>query len=256
MAVAGNAIKFTLKESKATTVVLTGTKSDGSLSGSANVTLTSGTETKTITATVNSGELSKDFTIGGLTPATTYAVTYSGDIAPSGSVTSVTTLADEPKTATESQWQDLANRVKAKSDVQITMTNTDPGEGSALAENNYVAVYGGDPIIMDYSTSEINTGAKWVDGSAIYKKTISIGAVNTNSSAVIAHGISSFATFVKSEAWGSFGNTSSGYFWFAIPWSGSNYVSLTVDETNVTVESTIGNNITSCYVTLYYTKNS
>ena len=167
---------------------------------------------------------------------------------------SVQTPDDTPKTATVSQWQDLAARVKEKA--KITMTNVDPGEGSALAENNYVAVYGGDPIIMDYSTSEINTGAKWVDGSAIYKKTISIGTVNTNSSAVIAHGISSFATFVKSEAWGSFGTASSGYFWFAIPWSGSNYVSLTVDETNVTVESTIGNNITSCYVTLYYTKSS
>ncbi len=119
MAVASNAIKFTLKESKATTVVLTGTKPDGSLSGSANVTLTSGTETKTITATVNSGEFSKDFTIGGLTPATTYTVTYSGDIAPSGNVTSVTTLVDNPKIATESQWADLVNRIKAL-DARIT----------------------------------------------------------------------------------------------------------------------------------------
>lgn len=167
---------------------------------------------------------------------------------------SVQTPDDTPKTATVSQWQDLADRVKEKA--KITMTNTDPGEGSALANNNYVAVYGGDPIIMDYSTSEINTGAKWIDGSAIYKKTINIGTVNTNSSAVIAHNILSFATFIKSEAWGSFGTPSTGYFWFAIPWSGSNYVSLTVDETNVTIASTIGNNITSCYVTLYYTKNS
>ena len=151
---------------------------------------------------------------------------------------------------------DAVNKSQLDAKATITMQTTDPGEGSALSANNYVAVYGGDPIIMDYSTSEINTGAKWINGSAIYKKTINIGTVNTNSSAVIAHNISSFATFIKSEAWGSFGTPSTGYFWFAIPWSGSNYVSLTVDETNVTVASTIGNNITSCYVTLYYTKNS
>jgi len=47
----------------------------------------------------------------------------------------------DPKIATQGQWEDLATRVKAKSDVVISMTTTDPGEGSALAENNFIAVY-------------------------------------------------------------------------------------------------------------------
>lgn len=54
----------------------------------------------------------------------------------------------------------------------ITMTTADPGEGSPLDQNEFIGVYGGDPIIMDYSTNEINTGAKWIDGRPIYKKTI------------------------------------------------------------------------------------
>lgn len=236
--------------------------SDGPYVGTASA--TGGGETKTGDVTVNANSATGEIVFTGLSTGTTYTIaqgeidiTYGGNdqsLAHGG--ISFTTASDEPKTATESQWRDLAARVKAKSDVQITMTNTDPGEGSALPANNYVAVYGGDPIIMDYSTTEINTGAKWIDGKAIYKKTINIGTVNANGSAVIAHGISSFATFIKSEAWGSFGTPSTAYFWFSIPWSGSNHISLTVDEANVTVASTIGNNITSCYTTLYYTKSS
>lgn len=218
----------------------------------------SGAVVSSATVTTGAEGESVNAIIMGLSPSTTYTITGKiNETTEAASITASTTApSSDPRTATEAQWQDLVTRVKAKSDVQITMTNTDPGEGSALAANNYVAVYGGDPIIMDYSTTEINTGAKWIDGSAIYKKTINIGTVNANSSAVIAHGISSFATFIKSEAWGSFGTPSTAYFWFSIPWSGSNHISLTVDETNVTVASTIGNNITSCYVTLYYTKSS
>lgn len=53
----------------------------------------------------------------------------------------LTVLPDEPKVALESQWEDLANRVKAKSDVTITMTSTDPGEGVALEANHFIGVY-------------------------------------------------------------------------------------------------------------------
>lgn len=77
-------------------------------------------------------------TVNGLTPNTTYVTKLDDD--PTVTAT-FTTLPDEPRTATESQWVDLANRVKAKSDVQITMTSTDPGEGASLAANNFIAVY-------------------------------------------------------------------------------------------------------------------
>lgn len=110
---------------------------------------------------------------------------------------SVQTPDDTPKTATVSQWQDLADRVKEKA--KITMTNTDPGEGSALSANNYVAVYGGDPITMDYSTTEINTGAKWIDGSAIYKKTINFGALPNATSKGVSAGISNLDYIIKIE---------------------------------------------------------
>lgn len=115
-------------------------------------------------------------TFTGLTPNTTYEVVW--DNYPE-TREAFTTLSDNPRTATESQWADLAARVKAKADSTsiptvndstitvtnngtskgtfttnqasagsvaldypvITMTTTDPGEGSALAANNFIGVY-------------------------------------------------------------------------------------------------------------------
>ena len=56
--------------------------------------------------------------------------------------------------------------------VSLTMTTTDPGDGSPLAANTILGVYDGGGITMDYSTSEQATGYTWIDGSMIYKKTI------------------------------------------------------------------------------------
>lgn len=41
----------------------------------------------------------------------------------------------------------------------------------------------------DYSTSEVNTGFKWIDGKTIYKKTINFGALPNSTSKSVAHGI-------------------------------------------------------------------
>lgn len=107
---ASNLITFTFKQSTATSVTLAGTKPD-MVGADATITLTSGSETVTYAASMDT-ELEKDFTITGLSPETTYAVTYSGEVSPSGNVTSVTTLADEPRVAMQSQWADLINKVK------------------------------------------------------------------------------------------------------------------------------------------------
>lgn len=81
----------------------------------------------------------------------------------------------------------------------ITMTDIDPGEGSALSAGNYVAVYGGSLPIFDYSTTETDTGAKWIDGKAIYKKTIVVGTITANTLKTVNAGITNFGTLVKFE---------------------------------------------------------
>ena len=51
---------------------------------------------------------------------------------------------------------------------------------------------------MDYSTSEQDTGCKWIDGKKIYKKTFSFTLVNAEATTV-NHGISNFGLLVKFE---------------------------------------------------------
>lgn len=139
----------------------------------------------------------------------------------------------------------------------ITMTATDPGEGSALAANNFIGVYGEDPIILDYSTTEINTGAKWVDGSAIYKKTVDIGTLPNSTTKTVAHGISNLDYCI--QFWGTAKNSSGNH--IVLPWPSKDVVSsaieLTVTSTDVSITTADGWPAAySGYVTLYYTKSS
>lgn len=206
--------------------------------------------------TPEEGSLTISYTFSSL-PSGTYYVTAESDQPQTFVSLQEVALADNtPRTATQSQWEDLAARVKAKSDVQITMTNTDPGEGSALAENNYVAVYGGDPIILDYSTNEVNTGAKWIDGSAIYKKTISVGALPNSTTKNTAHNISNLGQVLRIE-----GFTTNGTNTYEMPRvmiGGTQYqAQIQINSTNIQIDT--GDDLssyTTTYITLYYTKSS
>lgn len=140
----------------------------------------------------------------------------------------------------------------------ITMTTTDPGEGSALAANNFTAVYGAAPLELGYSTSEVNTGTTWIDGSAIYKKTINFGTLPNNAMKDVAHGISNLGWIVKME--GISKRSTDGTF-FPIPFSSKNGVAncieITVGATNIEISTGMDRtNMTDCYITLYYTKSN
>ena len=140
----------------------------------------------------------------------------------------------------------------------ITMTDVDPGEGAALGDNEYVAVYGGDPITLDYSTSEIDTGAKWIDGSAIYKKTINFGALPNADTKQVAHNISNLAYFIKVETIARNESTTSHHMidsTFGNPTQGI-YEQAYVDSTAVKITTGTDRSTFDAYVTLYYTKSS
>lgn len=63
-------------------------------------------------------------------------------------------------------------------------------------------------IKSSYSTSEINTGAKWIDGKDIYKKTVSFGALPNATYKSVSHGISGID--VVTQVTGVAKNTTSG----------------------------------------------
>lgn len=133
----------------------------------------------------------------------------------------------------------------------ITMTDTDPGEGQPLSANNFIAVYGGDPLIMDYSTSEVNTGMKWIDGSDIYKKTIDFGALPNAASKAVAHNITGMGTVVKIEPIMQDGTAGRGW---AIPYVAVSIVC--VEDGYIKISAPGDMSSYSAYVTLYYTKSA
>lgn len=136
----------------------------------------------------------------------------------------------------------------------ITMTTTDPGEGAILAENNFVGVYGDEPIVLDYSTLEVNTGAKWINGDTIYKKTVNLGSLPNATTKTVTHNISNFGSLIKVE--GAFTNgTNSG----VLPYPATTLakaVQVYTDATNVSILTGENRSSYTGYVTLYYTKSS
>ena len=52
---------------------------------------------------------------------------------------------------------------------------------------------------MDYSTSEQDTGCKWIDGKKIYRKTFVVPIPSSGNLTSFQHGISNLGFFVKSE---------------------------------------------------------
>lgn len=144
----------------------------------------------------------------------------------------------------------------------ITMTSTDPGQGSALAANNFVGVYGADPIILDYSTSEINTGAKWVDGKTIYKKTV-YGHDDFNSNVMILElEVENFEKAIKIEGIAhSLRSTSKEA--YVVPYNDNNHrINLYVAKSgsayiaHIFTDSTYWQSELGFYITVYYTKSS
>ena len=143
----------------------------------------------------------------------------------------------------------------------ITMVDTDPGEGSPLAANNFIAVYGDDPSNMNYSLTEAKTGATWIDGSPIYKKTINFGALPNATDKTIAHNISNLSLVIKAE--GFFYNPNGNVFSpFPQNFSGNSNMysgcasTMVITATDVRIGCTTNMSTNTAYITLYYTKSS
>ena len=106
---------------------------------------------------------------------------------------------------------------------------------------------------MDYSTSEQDTGCKWIDGKKIYKKTVffsSVASGDVNS----AHGISDISLVIKHEAFFISGGS-----YIAFPslvnTNGGNYFAIwNITPTSIHTFSSIP--LQDFYVTLWYTKTT
>lgn len=109
----------------------------------------------------------------------------------------------------------------------------------------------------NYSTSEVNTGFKWVNNKDIYKKTINFGALPNATTKNVAHGITSLEHVINQEAWAY---RASPLTRKVIPSVNTTNVSNqytvdNIDNTNISIISAVDvSGYTICYVTIWYTK--
>lgn len=108
--------------------------------------------------------------------------------------------------------------------------------------------------VESYSTSEVDTGATWIDDLTIYKKTIDVGALPDTDTKSVAHDITGFNMLINVA--GSFSNgTNSAPLPYSSPTTAKN-VQVYVDDTNINIVTGEDRSSYSGYVTLYYTKIS
>ncbi len=106
---------------------------------------------------------------------------------------------------------------------------------------------------MGYSTSEVETGLTWIDGSTIYKKTIDFGALPNAADKNVAHNISNLDKVVKIEGIALAGSRA-----FPLPHVDNGDVitciRITVEGAEIQIRTGIDRTAWHGYVTLYYTK--
>lgn len=105
-------------------------------------------------------------------------------------------------------------------------------------------------IGLDYSTTEVNTGAKWIDGSTIYKKTFYFSSLpDTDTSVSQPVNITNLNRVVKFE--GIMGKNTS---WWDLSYR---TVNMECSNANLSLYATgMDLRTFNAYVTLYYTKSS
>lgn len=115
--------------------------------------------------------------------------------------------------------------------------------------------------INNYSIEEVNTGAKWIDGSPIYRKTVVYtGGLHANSSNVISHNISNLKMVIEQKQFGYSTNTNTTFTFPATAFSsqtpsGNSVSQWTVGPNYITFFSSM-DYVDTIYITLSYTKTS
>lgn len=137
----------------------------------------------------------------------------------------------------------------------ITLTTTDPGEGSPLGNNEFVAVYGlPDFDSGNYSLNEVDTGDTWIDGKPIYKKTVNFGALPNTATKQVAHGITGLDLVI--QTYGAGIRRMDGVR-FPLPYVSGNVtqqIPYTVDNSNISLDTFMDRSGVDAYITIFYTK--
>ena len=109
--------------------------------------------------------------------------------------------------------------------------------------------------IVNYSTSEIDTGATWIDGKHIYKKTVDLGKLPNAGAKTVNHGVS-FARVIRMEAFALDNNGIA----TSLPFPGSTgnpagFIQIALTATAFSIADGIDRSNNTAYATIWYTKN-
>ena len=108
-----------------------------------------------------------------------------------------------------------------------------------------------------YSTTEVNTGMTWVDGSTIYRKVINFGSLPNNDTKNVNLNISNLGNIINVSALG-YDSINNNYWNIpTISTSGAQYtIDITITPTQVRIRTATDRSHFTAYVILEYTKTS
>ena len=109
---------------------------------------------------------------------------------------------------------------------------------------------------FNYSTTEIDTGCTWIDGSHIYRKTVDISSLPNATSKSVANGISNLNNVVRVEGFAKDSNGVRITLPFASVANIADQIAIRVETSNIVIITGVNRSGFSGYVTLWYTKTS
>ena len=129
---------------------------------------------------------------------------------------------------------------------------------SGLAENQQENVLNDVKGYVDssnsYSTAEVKTGGKWIDGKPIYRKVVDFGALPNATIKSVAHNITDLDLVTK-----CYGGARNGIYRILLPNAGnvsSSTIEVYVDETDIVIHANGDRSGYNGYVTIEYTKTT
>jgi hypothetical protein len=126
------------------------------------------------------------------------------------------------------------------------------GNPLVLSGENYEVYADGYINLLKYSTDEINTGKKWIDGKPIYQKTINCGELPNSTNKQIPHGITNLDTLIRMSGCANSNNS----VYITLPLSGVHPADIYINTSNLIIFTTDNRAGYYGYVTVEYTKTT
>lgn len=138
----------------------------------------------------------------------------------------------------------------------VNITDIEAGQVLAWDGEKFVNVdQSGGSGVIDYSTSEQDTGIKWIDGKVIYQKTINFGNLPNATTKTVNHEISNIENVIDIKALAYYSGQVYGEM-MPLVYAGHTF-RIIVRSTYIEIQCPSDNwSSYGCYVTIYYTKTT